>query len=151
MVEKNNVKGNNLRKQKIICSNSHSSIKKATAAQRAERDNIFFSPWSPCLGGKSLHWGFDVRFNPAMSGKTFLKPRDFTRLTPEKEKSCENLVSILWLKSGKRVLPTSCRFNPVSRHPYSVGKTDNGHESRTRCTAPNKSLAKSNKKYATET
>jgi hypothetical protein len=57
-------------------------------------------------------------YNPAMLGKTFMKPRDFTRKVRSKKQD-ENtlasyllpLVSILWLKTGKWFLSASHRFN----------------------------------------
>jgi len=108
-------------------------------------------------------------FTPAISDKTFSKPRDFTRLTQEFFTTetlsrrghrvisrsfplclcdsvvyffCENLCN-LWLKMARRVLPISCRFKTVNREALTVNRlqrtTENGHESRTWCYAPNKS------------
>jgi len=99
-------------------------------------------------------------FTPAISDKTFSKPRDFidkktTRFHRFSRdfflcQSCvivwlklnENLCN-LWLKMARRVLPISCRFKTVNREALTVNRlqrtTENGHESRTWCYAPNKS------------
>ena len=58
----------------------------------------------------NLGWGFDVRFNPAMSDKTLIKP-----LKAQKAQKIKNSVYSVFsvVNNGKWVLPTSCRFKAV--------------------------------------
>jgi len=87
--------------------------------------------------------GFCNWFNPAMLRELATetqRTQSFSFLRDLRD----SVAKIFGNPFGKGILPTSCRFNPVSRHPYSVGKTDNGHESRTWCTAPKQILPNQN-------
>ncbi len=66
------------------------------------------------------YWGFWNWFNPAMSDKTLIKPRELSLRGAQRRSNLHCDIAtltlamtkvILWFKIGKGVLPTSCRFN----------------------------------------